>query len=70
MKPQPVSEQDIQPHSIWQSIILHLLPGVLLLVFFVLAVPFVETLGSSPPLCSHAGRIPGSYPIRTGSPVL
>lgn len=45
MKPQPVSEQDIQPHSVWQSIILHLLPGVLLLVFFVMAVPFVEHLG-------------------------
>ncbi len=45
MKPQPVSEQDIQPHSVWQSIILHLLPGVLLLVFFIMAVPFVEHLG-------------------------
>jgi membrane protease YdiL (CAAX protease family) len=45
MKPQPVSEQDIQPHSIWQSIILHLLPGALLLVFFIIAVPFVEHLG-------------------------
>ena len=45
MKPQLVSEQDIQPHSIWQSIILHLLPGALLLVFFVLAVPVVESLG-------------------------
>jgi membrane protease YdiL (CAAX protease family) len=45
MKPQPVSEQDVQPHSVWQSIILHLLPGVLLLVFFVLAAPFVENLG-------------------------
>jgi membrane protease YdiL (CAAX protease family) len=45
MKPQPVSEQDIQPHSIWQSIILHLLPGALLLGFFVIAVPFVEYLG-------------------------
>jgi len=45
MKPQPVSEQDIQPHSIWKSITLHLLPGALLLVFFVMAVPFVEHLG-------------------------
>jgi membrane protease YdiL (CAAX protease family) len=45
MKPQPVSEQDIQPHSVWQSILLHLLPGVLVLVFFVMAVPFVENLG-------------------------
>ena len=45
MKPQPVSEQDIQPHSIWKSITLHLLPGALLLVFFVIAVPFVEHLG-------------------------
>ena len=40
-----VSEQVIQPHSVWQSIILHLLPGVLVLVFFVMAVPFVEHLG-------------------------
>ena len=45
MKPQPVSEQDIQLHSIWQSIALHLLPGVLLLVFFVIAVPSVEHSG-------------------------
>jgi membrane protease YdiL (CAAX protease family) len=41
----PVSEQEFQAHSIWQSILLHLLPGALLLVFFVLAVPFVESLG-------------------------
>lgn len=45
MKPQPVSDQDIQPHSVWQSILLHLLPGTLLLVFYVLAVPIVENLG-------------------------
>ena len=46
MELQPVSKQDIpQPHSIWQSIILHLLPGVLLLVFFVMAAPIVENLG-------------------------
>ncbi len=45
MKSQPVSEQDIQPHSVWQSLLLHLLPGVLLLLFFVLAVPIVEHLG-------------------------
>jgi membrane protease YdiL (CAAX protease family) len=45
MKPQPVSDQDIQPYSVWRSIILHLLPGVLLLVFFGMAVPFVEHLG-------------------------
>ena len=45
MKPQPVSEQDVQPHSVWQSILLHLLPGILLLVFYVLAVPIVENLG-------------------------
>ena len=45
MNPQPVSEQEIQPHSIWQSIILHLFPSVLLLVFFVMAVPFVDRLG-------------------------
>jgi membrane protease YdiL (CAAX protease family) len=44
MKPQPVSEQDIQPHSVWQSIILHLLPGVLLLLFFFLAVPIIKNL--------------------------
>jgi len=45
MESQPVSEQEIQPHSIWQSIILHLLPGLLLLIFFVMAVPIVENLG-------------------------
>jgi len=45
MEPQSVSEQDIQPHSVWQSIILHLLPGILLLLFFLLAAPIVENLG-------------------------
>ncbi|NTW08832.1 MAG: CPBP family intramembrane metalloprotease [Anaerolineaceae bacterium] len=45
MKPEPVSEQDVQPHSFWQSILLHLLPGGLLLVFYILAVPIVENLG-------------------------
>jgi len=45
MKPQPVLEQDIQPHSVWQSIVLHLLPGILLLLFFILAVPMIKNLG-------------------------
>ena len=45
MKPQPVSEQEFQPHSIWQSIILRLLPGALLLVFFVLAGAIMKNLG-------------------------
>ena len=45
MKQQPVSEKDIQPHSAWQSIVLHLLPGVLLLVFFVMTIPVMEILG-------------------------
>jgi membrane protease YdiL (CAAX protease family) len=45
MKSQLVLEQDVQPHSIWQSILLHLLPGALLLVFYVLIVPIVENLG-------------------------
>jgi uncharacterized protein len=45
VKSQPVSEQDIQPHSVWQSLLLHLLPGVLLLLFFTLTVPIVKNLG-------------------------
>ena len=45
MEPRSVSKQDIQPHSVWQSIILHLLPGILLLLFFLLAAPIVENLG-------------------------
>jgi membrane protease YdiL (CAAX protease family) len=45
MKPQSVSEQDVRPHSIWQSIALHLVPGGLLLVFFVLAAPLAGHLG-------------------------
>jgi uncharacterized protein len=44
-----VSQQDIQPHSFWQSIALHLLPGVLLTIFFVLAVPVVENKGFPAP---------------------
>ena len=45
MNPQPVSEPEIQPHSVWQSIVLHLLPGVLLLAFFVIARPIARDLG-------------------------
>ena len=45
MKPQPVSDQDVQPHSVWQSILLHLLPGGLLLVFFVLTAPCAVNFG-------------------------
>ena len=45
MKSQPISTQDIQPHSVWQSLLLHLLPGALLLLFFILAVPIVKNLG-------------------------
>jgi membrane protease YdiL (CAAX protease family) len=45
VKPQHGSDLNIQPHSIWQSIVLHLLPGALLLVFFVVAIPVVENLG-------------------------
>jgi uncharacterized protein len=45
MQPQPVSDQDIQPHSMWQSIVLHLLPGLLLLVFFIFVAPLARHLG-------------------------
>lgn len=45
MKSQPVLEKDIQPHSVWRSLILHLLPGVLVLLFVLLAAPFVKNLG-------------------------
>ena len=45
MESQPVLEQDIQPHSVWRSLILHLLPGVLVLLFVLLAAPIVKNLG-------------------------
>jgi hypothetical protein len=45
MKSQPVLEQDIQPHSVWRSLILHLLPGVLVLLFVLLVAPIVKNLG-------------------------
>ena len=44
MKSEPVSRQDIHPHSVWRLILLHLLPGTLILVLFVLAVPVVKSL--------------------------
>ena len=44
-----VSEHNIQSHSLWQSVMLHLLPGALLTVFFVLAVPLVEHQGFPAP---------------------
>jgi membrane protease YdiL (CAAX protease family) len=45
MKIQSVSKQDIHPHSVWQSLILHLLPGVLVLLFVLLVEPIVKNLG-------------------------
>jgi membrane protease YdiL (CAAX protease family) len=45
MKPQPVVDHGVEPHSIRRSIVLHLLPGGLLLVFFVLATPLARHLG-------------------------
>jgi len=41
---QLVSEQEIEPHSIRRSILLHFLPGVLILVFFVLTIPILKNL--------------------------
>jgi len=45
MKIQPVSNQDIQPHSIGRSLVLHLLPGVFVLLFFLLVSPIVKNFG-------------------------
>ncbi len=44
MESQPVSEHEIQPHSVSRSILLHFLPAVLILIFFVLAVPVLKDL--------------------------
>jgi membrane protease YdiL (CAAX protease family) len=66
MEPQPVSEQDIQPHSIWKSILLHLLPGALLLVFFIMAVPFVEHLGVPIRFAAMLGVILVLIPFQLG----
>jgi len=41
---QLVTEQEIEPHSIRRSIFLHFLPGVLILVFFILIVPILKNL--------------------------
>src|SRR5665648_97903 len=45
MKPPSVSEKDVKPHAVWQSILLHLLPGVLILTFFIIAGPVFKNLG-------------------------
>jgi membrane protease YdiL (CAAX protease family) len=66
MKSQPVSEQDIQPHSVWQSLLLHLLPGVLLLLFFILAVPIVKNLGLPLRFASMLGAILVLIPFELG----
>jgi len=66
MKPEPVSEQDIQLHSIWQSIALHLLPGVLRLVFFILAVPIVKNLGLPLSFAAMLGVILVLIPFELG----
>ncbi|MFC2030912.1 lysostaphin resistance A-like protein [Chloroflexota bacterium] len=41
-----VAEPGVQQHSIVRSIVLHLLPGVLILVFFVFAAPLLDNLGA------------------------
>jgi membrane protease YdiL (CAAX protease family) len=66
MKLQPVSEQDIQPHSVWQSLLLHLLPGVLLLLFFILAVPIVKNLGLPLRFAAMLGAILVLIPFELG----
>jgi len=66
MKSQPVSEQDIQPHSVWQSLLLHLLPGVLLLLFFILAVPIVKNLGLPLRFAAMLGAILVLIPFELG----
>jgi len=42
-------DMDVEQHSLVQSIGLHLLPGVLILVFFVIAAPLAERM-KAPPL--------------------
>ena len=66
MKLQPVSEQDVQPHTIWKSILLHLIPGALFLVFFILAVPLVENLGLPLRFASLLGVFLVLIPIELG----
>ncbi len=46
---EPVAEQNVEPHSLWQSLGLHLLPGALITVFFFAAAPVVMKLGFPAP---------------------
>lgn len=41
-----IGDADIEQHSLTKSILLHLLPGVLILGFFVIAAPLVERMGT------------------------
>jgi membrane protease YdiL (CAAX protease family) len=41
-----VEHTAVQQHSVGQSIVLHLLPGVLILAFFVIAAPLLDNLGA------------------------
>jgi membrane protease YdiL (CAAX protease family) len=66
MKQQPVSVKDIQPHSAWQSIVLHLLPGVLLLIFFVMTIPVMDKLGLPPRFSSLFGILFILIPFELG----
>ena len=66
MQSQPVSVQEIQPHSVWQSLLLHLLPGVLLLLFFILAVPIVKNLGLPLRFAAMLGAILVLIPFELG----
>ena len=34
----------VEQHSLFKSIVLHLLPGVLILVFFIIAAPLAERM--------------------------
>jgi membrane protease YdiL (CAAX protease family) len=66
MEKQPVSEQAIHPHSVQRSLILHLLPGVLLLLFFLLAVPIVKNRGLPLQFASIFGILFVLLPVELG----
>lgn len=65
-KSQLVFDQEIEPHSILRSILLHFLPGVLILVFFILIVPVIKDLDLPVRFASIMGIFLVLIPVELG----
>jgi len=67
MPAEPANDLDVQQHSLVTSVALHLLPAAFVMLFYVLAAPFVMRLGFPPGLTLLLGFLLIGAPIELGS---